>query len=586
MNSAKQIPISGYWNILSRYVLDKKWQFWLLAFLMISSISMQVFNPQIMRSFIDNAMAGKPTFTLMLSALLFMSVALVQQAVAVATGFIGENVAWYATNALRADLARHALMLDMSFHNDKSPGEFIERIEGDVSEFSTFFSQLVLKIVGNLLLLVFILVALFRENMSVGWVFTGFSIVTVLALYLIRSVAVPFQKALRDAQTALFAFLEESLAGTEDIRSCGAVDFVLSKLFDLQTLSLRCWRAASEKQFLVRVTAGLMLCVGMSSAFFLGFKLHHAGVLTIGTVYLIVYYTGLLARPIRELTQQVESMQNIGASVERMNELLSVKHTIVDGPSIQSLPDGPLKVSFSGVSFGYAQDEPIIRDLSFACTPGSVLGLLGRTGSGKTTLARLALRLYEGGEGAICLGGVDVRSISLRELRKRVAIVTQDVQLFQASVRDNLTFFDKTVSDERLHAIIDALELGDWFRRLPNGLDTRLQTGGKGLSAGEAQLLAFSRVFLRNPGLVILDEASSRLDPATERLVERAIDHLLENRTAIIIAHRLGTLHRADSILILDHGRVGEFGERTSLLADPLSLFSKLNQSGLQSVLA
>ncbi len=166
-----------------------------------------------------------------------------------------------------------------------------------------------------------------------------------------------------------------------------------------------------------------------------------------------------------------------------------------------------------------------------------------------------------------------------------MAIVTQDVQLFRATVRDNLTFFDRRISDERIRAVIAQLGLDDWLQGLPKGLATLLDTGGHSLSAGEGQLLAFTRVFLRDPGLVILDEASSRLDPATEQRIERAIDRLLRGRTAIVIAHRLGTVHRADDILILEDGRVSEYGAREELVHDPASHFSQLLQTGLEEVL-
>lgn len=165
-------------------------------------------------------------------------------------------------------------------------------------------------------------------------------------------------------------------------------------------------------------------------------------------------------------------------------------------------------------------------------------------------------------------------------------MVTQEVQLFEATVRDNLTFFDRTFADADIENAIEQLELAEWFDALPDGLDTRLETGGHGLSAGEAQLLAFTRVFLRDPGLVILDEASSRLDPATEGLIERSVDHLLRNRTAIVIAHRLTTVERADEILVLDSGSIVEIGAREQLAQDPNSRFHWLLQTGLDSVLA
>jgi ATP-binding cassette subfamily B protein len=210
---------------------------------------------------------------------------------------------------------------------------------------------------------------------------------------------------------------------------------------------------------------------------------------------------------------------------------------------------------------------------------------LGRTGSGKTTLTRLLFRLYDVSDGRICIGGRDVRQVATAELRRQVGMVTQNVQLFHTTVRDNLTFFDRTIPDEAILAVIHELGLTRWYESLDKGLDTVLAAGGGGLSAGEAQLLALARIFLRDPGLVILDEASSRLDPATEQLIERAVGRLLQNRTAIIIAHRLNTVQRADEILILEGGRVLEHGARAALAADPESRFYQLLQTGLEEVL-
>ncbi|MGH2410879.1 MAG: ATP-binding cassette domain-containing protein, partial [Chloroflexota bacterium] len=236
----------------------------------------------------------------------------------------------------------------------------------------------------------------------------------------------------------------------------------------------------------------------------------------------------------------------------------------MDGPR-GLLPSGPLAVAFQEVSFGYEVDDLAARDLNFRIEPGHVLGLLGRTGSGKTTITRLLLRLYDPSAGGITLGGVDLRAAHRADIRQAIGVVTQDVQLFRATVRENLTFFDSRVDDARILAALADLGLAEWYRALPEGLDTMIGSGGGGLSAGEAQLLAFTRVFLRNPRVIILDEASSRLDPATERLVEQAVENLLRGRTGLIIAHRLATVRRGDEILILEDGRVAEYGRREAL---------------------
>ncbi len=579
------IPLKRYWVLLARYIKPQRARYWLLTVLLMGSIGLQILNPQVMRYFIDAAVGGEAGAQLAWAAIAFVGLALVQQAMAVTGRYVGENVAWTATNALRAELAEHCLNLDMSFHNDTSPGELIERIDGDVAELSNFFSQLVIRVIGNLVLMTGILIVLFFEDWRVGIVFTCFAIVAVLGLNRVRSVAVPFQKALRAATADLFGFLEERLAGTEDIRSSGAVAFVIHGLSELPYRLLGLWQPTPLRFLAIRFTGGMLHTVGVALALILGWYLYRGAAITIGTVYLLVHYVNLLGRPIRQLTHQTESLQSIGAATERLADLNRMRSRIRDGPGAD-LPPGPLALRFDSVSFAYGGGELVLKDLSFELPPGGVLGLLGRTGSGKTTLARLVFRLYDPSSGSIALNEVDIRELRLRPLRQRVALVTQDVQLFEASVRDNMTFFDHTIPDSRIEAVIEELELSEWYRSLPEGLDTRLETGGPGLSAGEAQLLAFTRVFLRDPGVVIMDEASARLDPATEQRIERAVDRLLLGRTAIVIAHRLATVDRADRIMILDDGHVAEQGERAVLAADTGSRFHGLLRTGLEEVLA
>jgi len=574
-----------YWDLLGDYVKIQKLRFSVLTLLLLGSIGLQIVNPQIVRVFIDAATLGTASNVLIITALAFLGMSLFQQGVSVVATYVGEDVAWTATNALRAQLARHCLHLDMSFHNDRTPGELIERIDGDVTELSNFFSQVVVRVLGNLLLLGGIVVALFLEDWRLGMAFAVFALISVWALNQVRDISVPHQKARRQANADLFGFLEEQLAGTEDIRASGAVDFVLRGLYKLQYEIMRHDRKASLMGILIDLTSGVAMTLGHVMAMLAAYFLFTSGAITLGTAYLIIHYINMLGRPIRELTRQVESLQTIGASVERLADLRGIRSGIQDGPGAR-IPDGPLSLTFNDVSFAYTSGELVLQSLSFHLQPGRVLGLLGRTGSGKTTLARLVVRLYDPTAGHIALDDTDIRYARLKDLRRRVAVVTQDVQLFQASVRDNLTFFDRSIPDRRIYDVIEELGLGDWHQSLPEGLDTRLETSGRSLSAGEAQLLALTRVFLRDPGLVILDEASSRLDPATEALIERAVDRLLWNRTAIVIAHRLGTLHRADDIMILEHGQISEYDEHEQLASDATSRFYRLLQTGLEQVLA
>ena len=578
------LPFKAYWDLLSGHIRPQKGRFILLSMLLLSSIGLRILAPQIMRTFIDSALAGKALQSLTWTALAFISVALIQQVIAVGVTYLGENVAWTATNALRAELAWHALNLDMRFHNDHTPGELIERIDGDVTELATFFSQFALNLVSNGLLLIGILAALFREDWRAGLGFSIFSFGTIFILARLKDIAVPHQKARRQAEAELYGFLEEQLAGTEDIRSSGAVGYSIRELFRHQSEIFRHNREAGFKRWMIENAMGLALTIGTLLAVSSGYWLYTAGLVTIGTVYLFVHYVNLLDEPFWAMTHEIDSFQTIGACVERLTEFRNFKADVTDGSGV-AIPLRPLSLTFKDVMFSYNGNDSVLKGLSFQLKPGLTLGLLGRTGSGKTTLVRLILRLYDPQSGCIEINEEDVRKFSLETLRSNIAMVTQDVQLFRASVRDNLTFFDRSISDEQILHTLEQLEMGDWLRSLPAGLDTKLETGSRSLSAGEAQLLAFTRVFLRGPGLVILDEASSRLDPATEQRIERAIDKLLQNHTAIIIAHRLGTVHRADEIMILEGGQVSEYGNRKELAADENSRFSQLLQTGLEEVL-
>ncbi len=585
-----------YKHLLSNYLRPQRVQVILLAALMLSHIGLQLVNPQIVRSFIDTARAGGASQQLITLALRFLAVSLVTQALALGITYAGQNVAWRATNALRRDLTRHCLGLDMAFHKAHTPGELIERIDGDVGTLANFFSQMALRLLSNGLLVLGVLLVLFVEDPRVGLVGTAYITLDALLLRRVQGPATRAWGDARQAQAALFGFLTERLGGVEDVRANGGVPHVMAQLYRRMRALLHRARRAQLLGSLTFIVGYGVFAAAVVATLGLGATLFLRGVITIGTVYLLLGYVNKLYEPLQEIQRQVADLQRAAASVERVTALLSTRPALIEHARA-TLPPGALSVALEAVSFHYSDDvasngapndgaDDVLTDVTFELGPGKVLGLLGRTGSGKTTLTRLLLRLHDPDAGTVRLGGVDIRDVSLHDLRARVGMVTQDVQLFQATLRDNLTFFNPRLSDKQVQAALDALGLWEWCQTMSQGLDTTLQAGGQSLSAGEAQLLALARVFLKAPGLVILDEASSRLDPATERLLGQAMSRLLQGRTAIIVAHRLATVQRADEIMVLQDGRVGEHGERHALANDPTSRFYSLLQTGLEEAVA
>lgn len=577
--------------LIWRYLKPQRARAAVLMLALIATLALQLVAPQVVSRFIDLVVdkgVGAPLSDLWGLAGLYVLVTLALQGVRLVGVYFSASLGWNASNALRSDLTRHVLALDMSFQTAKRPGELIERLDGDVSAIAAMFSQFFFQMAGNGLLLIGILAVLFHQSLWVGGVLTGFAALAFIVLSLTRKTAIAPFTAEREARSDLAGFVEERLGGLDDIRANGGGGHVMRRLGELNTeLTRQGVRAIRTAALYMMLLSNGIFVFGYGLGLALGVALFLRGEATVGAVYLIVQYTQMIRMPLETIGNQMQEMQRAMAGLGRVRELQATPVKIADGPGADWKSGAPA-VAFDRVRFGYG-DDTVLDEISFRLEPGRTLGLLGRTGAGKTTLTRLLCRLYDPTEGAITLDGRDLRDARLGELHAHVGVVTQDVQLFQASIRDNLTFFDSALSDERLIKVLGALQLGPWLARQPKGLDTLLEGGSTGLSSGEAQLLAFARVFLKDPGLVLLDEASSRLDPATERAIEQALDTLLHaerRRTAIIVAHKLATVRAVDEIMILEKGHIVEHGPRAELAADPGSRFAALLKTGLEEAMA
>jgi ABC-type multidrug transport system fused ATPase/permease subunit len=574
-------PAPGARQLVASYLRPHRRATVALAIALVAAAALPLVGPQLLRRFVDQAIAGRPLAELVGTAATYLAVAIAAQGVAVAATYAGSRLAWTVTNELREDLVAHVLSLDLTYHGQHTAGELIERVDGDVHALGDFLSRFLFQVLGSLLLLVGAVVLVLREDVRIGLALLAFLAVSAVVVVRLQQRIVPLATADREARAQVIGQLEERLAGAEEIRALGAAEHVLRRFQERNVAAYRANLRWEVRGGGVIALTNLLFALGTALLLALGIVLLDRGALTVGTVVLLFQYSTMVRRPLEQVIQQFKEVQKAAAGATRVVELFAERPTIVERPSARPLPaTGALGIAFEDVTFAYHSDPdaPVLHDVTFRLAPGRSLGLVGRTGSGKSTIARLLLRLYETADGSVLIDGLDVRDTTSASLRARVRLVTQDVQLFAAPLRDNLTLFgaEADVTDERLRQVLDELGMGPWFASLPDGLDTVLEPNGGGVSAGEAQLLAFARVFLADPGLVILDEASSRLDPATELLIDRAMQRLLQGRTAVVIAHRLSSLERMDEIAVLDHGRLVEHGERDALVADPTSRFSAL----------
>jgi len=566
----------SYRQTLATYLSPQRGKVGILAAVLLATTGLELVIPLVLQRFIDGALSGEARSVLIAAGVAYLVAGVFKQLFLGVTTYLGADVGWTATNRLREDLAGHLLGLDMGFHTDNTPGEMIERIDGDVTALAEFLSRFIVRLLGAGLLLIGVIAVAWSQSALMGVAYTAFVGVVLATVWRMRSMAVDAAEEERETSALLYGFIEERLAAIDDIRANGAGHATMRRFVGVMRDYFYRTSAAWRKRTGFRVTINLLFWSGSALAIALGAWLVTTERATIGTAYLLYQYVLLIQNPIDQVTQQFSELQKAAGGIVRIDQYRAIESDLAAGGE-QELPGGALAVSFDRVTFSY-EEQRILHGLTFELTPGTVLGLLGRTGGGKTTTTRLVSRLYDPDAGTVEVGGVDLRDACPRSLRRRVGVVPQDVQLFRASVRDNLTFFDRSRSDAELLAGLDAAGLGGWVRDL--GLDTELGAGGSGLSAGESQLLAFARVFLQDPGVVILDEPASRLDPATELLVADATERLFAGRTVIIIAHRLETVRLADEIMVIDAGRIAEHGSRKVLAETPGTRYGALLAAG------
>jgi ATP-binding cassette subfamily B protein len=533
--------------------------------LLVSQTACLLAGPALVRYGIDDGLRAGNGANLNRAAITYLVIALIGavlgRAVIRGVARVGETF----LRDLRERVFRHLMSLGLDYFERQPTGRLVARMTSDIEALQELVSVGLVMFVQNGLIFAGAVTVIFL----LSWKLALFTLIVVppvvIASLWFRRESNRAYLEVRDRIGTNLSTLQEGLAGVRVVQAFGR-----------EGAFTRRFRGTNEAQYdahleTVRISSRYFPFVEFAGVFGTALIIGVGGwfvtrdIVTVGTVAAFVLYLNSLFEPVQQLSQLYNLVQQSGAALQKLFELTDTRTSIAERPGAVDLPDrGALEVEH--VTFGYADGVPVLHDVSLAVAPGERVALVGPTGAGKSTLAKLAARFYDPREGRVRFGDVDLRDATLRSLRERIVVVPQEGFLFAGTVRDNIRIARVDASDADVEAAVAALGLTDRFTALVDGLDTEVRERGSRLSAGERQLVSLARAALADPTLLVLDEATSNLDPGTELTVEHALERLMEGRTVVVIAHRLSTAARADRIAVVDDGRLAELGTHEELL--------------------
>jgi len=478
---------------------------------------------------------------------------------------IGEGVA----RDLRSNLVAHLQRLPIAFFKETKIGEIMNRVSNDVDSISNVFSGTLVSIITNFLLIATTLVAIFSINWRLALVSIAVIPLMVLPLWPVGRQLYRIRKLTRKKRDEAESLTQEtlSISGIALVKSFGKEGYERKRFFDVQTelMGLEIKLVMANRWFLALLTA--MVVIGPGLVWFFGGWLAISGELTVGTIVSFVVLLNRLYGPASDLAGVQVQIVSALAVFERIFEYLDFQaEEQIDPPDAIQIENVQGEIVFEHVSFAYDQNEPTLEDISFSVKPGQMVAFIGPSGAGKTTITHLVSRFYNPQSGKIFLDGVDIHNIRLDSLRNNIGIVMQETYLFHDTIANNLRYASENASHEQMIEAAKAANIHDYILSLPEKYDTVVGERGHKLSGGERQRLAIARVLLKNPRILILDEATSSLDSDNENLIQAALKPLLHGRTSLVIAHRLSTIMAADAIFVIENGKLVEQGTHAVLL--------------------
>ena len=514
--------------------------------------------------FVDGGVAGGAIMSL---TLIIVGLYALRGVLTYGQNYLGESLSQYVSYDIRNAFYDHVQHLGFGFHDRHHTGNLISRAITDVENIRMFINMGMVRTPYFLVLFIAVAVILLRLDLMLGLMSVGFIPLVIVQSAIVRLKMRRIWLSIQEKMADLSTVLQENLTGVRVVKAFAASDHELSK-FDAKSTGvaddmIRAERLrASNTAFMLfsfQLSLGVILLFG-------GWRVIN-GHMGYGELVQFILYMQILAMPIRMAGWMVNSYARAASAGQRLFEILDTESPVREAPGAREMPRARGAVSVNDLTFSYDGSRPVLRNVSFQAEPGQVVALLGPPGSGKSTIVSLIPRFYDVPPGSITIDGVDIRDMTLASLRRNIGLVQQDVFLFSASIRDNIAYGRADATMEEIVRAAKVAQLHDFIEGLDQGYDTIIGERGSTLSGGQRQRLSIARAVLLDPPILVLDDSTSSVDANTERLIRHAVESVIRGRTTFVIAHRLGTVHRADQILVLRDGEIAERGRHRDLLA-------------------
>jgi len=552
---------------ISSYFASSKVQLFIIFFLVVGYTLAGLLGPYLLGVAIDQYIAAKDLPGLTRISLYMLAAYLSSVVLQVIANWIMANVSQKALKKMRTDLFQHLQILSLRFFDKNLAGDLMSRLTNDIDAINRTVSMNITSLISNVLTLVGVLVAMFSLNF---WLALASVVVVPLMAWFTMFIAKYTRKGFRELQTQigqLNGTIEETISGQRVVKAFRRGDAAIAVFREKNQAVYETGKRANTYAFLLMPLTnqlGNLFIITLAS---LGGWLAIRGLVSVGLIATFISYSRQFLQPVRQLANIYNSIQSALAGAERVFEVIDTQPELTDIKGAKPLPEIEGLVQFENVNFAYVKDVPVIKNMTFEARTGHTIALVGPTGAGKTTIVNLLTRFYDIDSGSIKVDGTNIREIKKDDLRKNLGIVLQDTFLFSDSVMENIRYGRLNATDEEC---IEAAKMADadhFIRQLPEGYNTKLSERAGNLSLGQRQLLSISRAILANPGILILDEATSSVDTRTEARIQSALLRLMEGRTSFVIAHRLSTIREADYVLVINDGEIVEQGNHRELMA-------------------